>query len=98
MPETVRTHVVLPKKLVDEIDALVGKRKRSEFIAESLEATVKHERLMALADKLRGSIKEGEVPDWDTVESTLAWQRAQRPVDDPWQETLNEDSEPEGIA
>ena len=36
MTETARAHVVLPRKLLEEIDALVGKRKRSEFIAEVL--------------------------------------------------------------
>ncbi|MCL4232543.1 MAG: hypothetical protein KJ053_13275 [Dehalococcoidia bacterium] len=84
MGETVRTHVVLPKELVDEIDALVGKRKRSEFIAAGLEAAVRRMRRAGLTRELMGSIPAGAVPAWDTLESTLAWQRLQRPVDDPW--------------
>lgn len=95
MSQTVRAHVVLPKELLDRIDALVGKRRRSEFIAESMEEIVRREVRSRLAHSLMGSIKEGEVPEWDTVESTLAWQRAQRPIDDPWKEALGEDYDPE---
>ncbi|MBE7520347.1 MAG: hypothetical protein HS107_13995 [Thermoflexaceae bacterium] len=84
MGETVRTHVVLPKRLVDEIDALVGKRKRSEFIAAELEAAVRRMKRVGTARELIGSIPAGAVPEWDTLESTLAWQRLQRPIDDPW--------------
>ncbi len=93
MAETARAHIVLPKKLLEEIDALVGKRKRSEFIVESVEATVRRKQRSALARRLMGSIPEGEVPEWDTLESTLAWQRAQRPIDDPWKEALGADDE-----
>ena len=37
MEPMTRTHLVLPRKLVDEIDALVGPRRRSEYVAEVLE-------------------------------------------------------------
>ena len=98
MTDTARAHIVLPRALLEEIDALVGKRKRSEFIAEAVEDRVAHTRLLALAERVRGSIPEGEVPEWDTLESTLAWQRAQRPIDDPWKEALGAEGEREAEA
>lgn len=36
MKETVRTHVVLPRDLVEAVDTLVGKRTRSEFVEQAL--------------------------------------------------------------
>ncbi len=77
MGETVRTHVVLPKRLVDEIDALVGKRKRSEFIAAELERTLRRQCLIAAIGNLR-SAPSIEVPGWETLESTVEWVRKQR--------------------
>jgi metal-responsive CopG/Arc/MetJ family transcriptional regulator len=35
MTHVVRTHVIAPKELIDEVDKLVGHRRRSEFIVEA---------------------------------------------------------------
>lgn len=81
MPETVRTHVILPKQLVDEIDALVGKRKRSEFIAESLEELlvgVRQRRLLNAALAFAEANPDAGPPEWATSESTGEWVRAGR--------------------
>jgi hypothetical protein len=53
---TVRAHVVLPAKLADEIDALVGPRGRSAFLVETAEKELKRRRLLALL--------EGDEPIW----------------------------------
>ena len=45
---SLRTHVILPEKLVAEIDALVGQRGRSAFLAEVAEREVKRRRLLEL--------------------------------------------------
>lgn len=84
MEARTRTHVVLPKNLVDEIDELVGPRHRSEWLAEVASEHLKRERLKLLAGKAAGSIPEGEVPEWDTLESIVEWVRKQRTSDDPW--------------
>ncbi len=82
-----RAHVVLPGELVDEIDRLVGRRRRSEFIAEALEEVVRRQRLLAAFEAVAGSIKEGDVPEWDTPESAYAWVRSLRTSGtDPWAE------------
>ncbi len=76
MPETVRTHVVLPKKLVDEIDALVGKRKRSEFIAESLEdrlIAARQRRLLEAVAALAEAEPSAGPPEWATSEAAYEW-------------------------
>lgn len=84
MEATTRTHVVLPKTLVDEIDALVGPRRRSEWLAEVASDYLRRERLKLLASQAAGSIPDGEVPEWDTLESIAEWVRKQRTPDAPW--------------
>jgi len=46
-----RTHVVLPEKLIRDIDELVGKRGRSAFLAEVAEREVRRRRLRALLEQ-----------------------------------------------
>jgi len=45
-----RTHISLPEELVDEVDKLAGKRKRSSFIEEAVRAKVRQAKLLALID------------------------------------------------
>jgi hypothetical protein len=48
---TTRAHIVLPDELLADIDALVGARGRSAFLAETARAEVRRRRLLAfLAD------------------------------------------------
>lgn len=83
---TRRAHVVVPEKLIEEVDALVGKRRRSAFIVEALEERLKREQLLAAIEAVAGSIGDGEVPEWDTPETTSAWLREMRKERDPWAE------------
>ena len=50
MPFT-RTHVILPSEVVREIDALVGKRGRSAFLAEVARQEVARRKLLAILDR-----------------------------------------------
>lgn len=68
-----RTHLVLPSSLVDEIDERVGPRGRSKFVAEILEEWFRRERRVEAARRFRGSVKPGEIPEWDTAESAARW-------------------------
>jgi Arc/MetJ-type ribon-helix-helix transcriptional regulator len=63
-----RLHVVLDEDVVKEIDSYVGKRGRSKFIREAIEAKVEEDtrRLEAL-ERLRGSMPDFAphmTPDW----------------------------------
>jgi hypothetical protein len=81
-----RAHVVVPEKLIEEVDALVGKRRRSAFFVEAVEDRLRRERLLCSIANLAGSIPEGEIPEWDTPERTAAWLREIRTDRDPWAE------------
>ena len=57
----VRIHVVMPRELIEQIDALVGKRRRSEFIVEAVREHLARRRL-ELAKKAAGSLANAEIP------------------------------------
>src|SRR5438132_410259 len=52
-----RTHVVIPKELVETIDRLVGRRLRSKFLAEAAEKEVRRLRLARAAEKAGGALE-----------------------------------------
>ncbi len=48
---TTRTHVILPAEVLREIDALVGQRGRSAFLAEVAQQEVRRRKLLTLLDR-----------------------------------------------
>jgi metal-responsive CopG/Arc/MetJ family transcriptional regulator len=84
--EMVRTHVLLPKDVVEEIDRRVGQRKRSEFLARAAQRELEAEDRLRAFDEFAGSLKDVDIPGWETSESAAEWVREQRTSwDDPWQ-------------
>ena len=81
-----RAHVVLPSDLVCDIDERVGQRRRSEFIQEAIEEKLNRLRRVEAFQRVVGSIGDGEIPEWETRESTSAWVRELR---EEWDERLS---------
>jgi metal-responsive CopG/Arc/MetJ family transcriptional regulator len=77
-----RTHVVIPKQLVDSIDELVGTRNRSRFFTEAVEEKLSRVRLVRAARKLRGWLAGMDIPGWESSESAAKWVRSSRQQDD----------------
>ena len=73
--ETVRTHLVLPKELLAEVDLLVGKGKRSAFLVEAATEKVRRERLGRALEMSAGILNPGDYPEWRTPEDVSAWVR-----------------------
>jgi Arc/MetJ-type ribon-helix-helix transcriptional regulator len=73
-----RAHVVMPSGLLQEIDARVGQRKRSEFIQEAIEEKLGRLRRVEAFERVVGSVADGDIPEWETRESTSEWLRALR--------------------
>ena len=73
-----RTHLVLPDDLVKAIDELVGKRKRSQFIAEAARDRLRSERLLKVLRETAGSLDLSRHPEWETPEKVVEWVRALR--------------------
>jgi hypothetical protein len=70
-----RAHVILPEELIDEIDRRVGRRKRSQFISDTLDAEL---RRIEAAEAAGGSLRDVDVPGWESAESTIEWVRQLR--------------------
>ena len=72
MGEMMRTHVLLPREMVKEIDERVGPRRRSEFVAETLRKELDRQDRLALFEaamtEARERGNEGDPPEWDTPE------------------------------
>lgn len=77
-----RIHVVLPDSLIEEIDRIAGPRRRSEYIAETLEKSVLRERQRRALKETTGALKDYDYPGWETPEATSAWVRHHRRLDD----------------
>jgi Arc/MetJ-type ribon-helix-helix transcriptional regulator len=76
-----RIHIVLPESVIEEIDELVGPRKRSEFIAEAIEQRLERERFQRALDAASGSLNSEDYPEWSTPEKTYEWVRKLRDLD-----------------
>lgn len=55
-----RTHVIIPDDILEEIDRLVGPRKRSEFLTELAMDEIKRRKRIAAAEAVAGSLKDVE--------------------------------------
>ncbi len=75
-----RTHVILPDDLVAGVDELVGKRRRSEFIAGAAREKLQREQQLRAIREGAGSIDLSKHPEWSTREKTIEWVRAQRAI------------------
>jgi hypothetical protein len=84
-----RAHIVLPDDLIEEIDALAGPRKRSQFIEEAVRAKLVNERQKRAMAALMASGGLKEVPpEWSTPAKTSEWVHNMRMEDlnrpSPW--------------
>jgi hypothetical protein len=75
---TVRTNLLLPKALVDELDRYAGPRGRSRYVAEALEARLRRDRLLSAVQASAGRLRVEDYPFWDTPDKVVEWVRARR--------------------
>lgn len=97
MPDMVRTHVLLPKKLVEEADQIVGERKRSELVTKLLTEWLRREKQlraidMVLAEAARRAAAgiEPEETSEQTAERLRADRRRMSPREQHVQEWIDE--------
>jgi hypothetical protein len=87
-----RTHVILPDDLLGEIDELVGKRRRSEFLAGAARTELRRQRRIEAARLAGGSLRDVDTPpEWRTSEGAAEWVRSIRRWPDHW--VANDDTD-----
>jgi metal-responsive CopG/Arc/MetJ family transcriptional regulator len=80
----VRTNLLLPKELVEEVDHFAGERGRSRYVAEALRARLKRDRLKEAMERTAGVWSAEDYPEFATSEMVVDWVRARRAeVTDP---------------
>ena len=60
---TRRTHIVIPEPLVSEIDRLVGKRGRSEFLTQAAEKELRRLQQIRALENVAGAWKDKDHPE-----------------------------------
>ena len=78
---SVRAHIVLPEELLDEVDDIAGKRKRSQFVEEAIREKLLRAKQSAALRATAGSIDLADYPEWSTPEAISAWAHANRQTD-----------------
>ncbi len=73
---TVRTNLLLPKELVDEVDHYAGPRGRSRYVAEALQERVRRDRLREVVLATAGAWREH--PVFPTSDAVVEWVRQRR--------------------
>ena len=73
-----RIQIIVPNEMIKEIDEFVGPRMRSEFFAAAAEEQLRRLRLVRAINKVAGSLKDVDIPGWETPESTVEWVMRQR--------------------
>lgn len=73
-----RVHILMPESTVEAIDAIAGKRGRSQFVTETVEAELRRRRLRAALAEMDGALADVDISGWETRESIAAWVRALR--------------------
>lgn len=81
MATTIRAHLSLRKDLIEELDARVGARKRSEAVNEILEEYLHRQRFLEVINRFTGSISAEDHPEWATTEDINNWVRESRRSD-----------------
>ncbi len=84
-----RMHVVLPDDLVEAVDALAGKGKKSRFVEEAVRDKLRKERLLAALAETAGALSAEDHPHWATKEDVASWVRESRRQSDERLERLD---------
>ena len=61
-----KVHLIIPREILDEVDRIAGKRRRSFFIAEATRERVERERFLKVLDGTRGAWTDKNHPDLNT--------------------------------
>lgn len=73
-----RTHLILSEELLAEIDALVGKRRRSRYVEEAVKERLRRDTLTKALEETAGCLSAEDHPEWATSEGVEAWVRKLR--------------------
>jgi metal-responsive CopG/Arc/MetJ family transcriptional regulator len=62
-----KAHLVLPREMLEEVDQIAGKRRRSLFIAEATREKIERERFLKALEETRGAWNDRSHPELRTA-------------------------------
>jgi metal-responsive CopG/Arc/MetJ family transcriptional regulator len=62
-----KAHLVFPRDILEEVDQIAGKRKRSLFIAEATREKLQRERFLRTLEETQGAWKDKNHPELRTA-------------------------------
>jgi metal-responsive CopG/Arc/MetJ family transcriptional regulator len=62
-----KAHLVIPRDILEEVDQIAGKRKRSLFIAEATREKLQRERFLKTLEETQGAWSDKNHPELKTV-------------------------------
>ena len=62
-----KAHLVIPRDILEEVDQIAGKRKRSLFIAEATREKLQRERFLRTLEETQGTWKDKNHPELRTA-------------------------------
>jgi metal-responsive CopG/Arc/MetJ family transcriptional regulator len=62
-----KAHIILPGEILEEVDRIAGKRKRSLFIAEATREKLERERFLRALDETKGTWSDKNHPGLRTI-------------------------------
>ena len=72
----VRTNLLLPKELIEEVDRYAGPRGRSRYVAEALALRLRRDRLLTAVTTTAGAWRDH--PLFPTSDAVVEWVRERR--------------------
>lgn len=78
----IRTHIVVLEELIEEVDRVAGKRKRSRFVEEAIREKLSRQTLSDALSTCAGVLSPTDYPEWNMPEKISAWVKAGRQEDE----------------
>ncbi len=73
-----KAHLVIPGEILEEVDKIAGKRRRSLFIAEATQEKLERERILKTLDETAGAWSDKSHPELKTARDVEQYVREKR--------------------
>jgi hypothetical protein len=73
-----KAHLVLPRDILEAVDQIAGKRRRSLFIAQATQEKLERERFLKVLDEVEGAWSDKNHPELKTSKDVERYVREKR--------------------
>lgn len=74
----IKAHLVFPRDILEEVDKITGKRRRSLFIAEATREKLERERFLKTLEETKGAWKDKNHPELKAAKDMERYVREKR--------------------